>query len=135
MSRARIFKDELIERNTRFLAIYIETKNSCLMLLSEKEDRLGTLVAAIPPGKGLIGPSTSSVLLGSRNSTLARILAEKMASKTGKVALVSIYLETIDESSAGPILVRLIEKIQSKQTETEVEEAKAETEKAQEAET
>jgi len=135
MSRAKIFKDELTEKNTKFLAVYIETKNACLMLLSEKEDRLGTLVAAIPPGKGLIGPSTSSVLLGSRNFTLARILAERMASKTGKVALVSIYLETIEENVAGPILVRLIEKIQSKQAEVKEEEAKTKAEKAQEAET
>jgi len=133
MSRARIFKDELIERNIKFLAIYIETTNACLILLSEKEDRLGTLVAAIPPGKGLIGPATSSVLLGSKNATLARIFAERMASKTNKVALVSIYLETLEESVAGPILIRLIEKIQSKKAEKE--ETKTEAEKVKEAET
>jgi len=117
MSRARIIKDEIIEENVKFLAIFIETKNSCIFMLSQNEDRLGTLVAAIPPGKGLIGPSTSSVLLGGKNATIARIIAEKMASKTSKVSLVSVYLETLDESVAGPILVRLVEKVMGKRAE------------------
>ncbi len=124
MSRAKIVKDEIVEENVRFLIIFIETKNSCLIMLSQNEDRLGTLVAAVPPGKGLIGPSTSSVLLGGKNATLARIIAEKMASKTNKVALVSIYLETLDESMAGPILVRLVDKVTSKKAEED--EAKVE---------
>jgi len=117
MSRAKIIKDEITEENIKFLAIFIETKNSCIFLLSQNEDRLGTLVAAVPPGKGLIGPSTSSILLGGKNATIARILAEKMASKTGKVSLVSVYLETLDESVAGPILARLVDKVMGRRVE------------------
>ncbi len=117
MSRAKIIKDEITEENVKFLAIFIETKNSCIFLLSQNEDRLGTLVAAVPPGKGLIGPSTSSILLGGKNATIARILAEKMASKTGKVSLVSVYLETLDESVAGPILARLVDKVMGRRVE------------------
>ena len=117
MSRAKIIKDEITEENVKFLAIFIETKNSCIFLLSQNEDRLGTLVAAVPPGKGLIGPSTSSILLGVKNATIARILAEKMASKTGKVSLVSVYLETLDESMAGPILARLVDKVMGRRVE------------------
>ena len=117
MSRAKIIKDEIMEENVKFLAIFIETKNSCIFLLSQNEDRLGTLVAAVPPGKGLIGPSTSSILLGGKNATIARILAEKMASKTGKVSLVSVYLETLDESVAGTILARLVDKVMGRRVE------------------
>ena len=117
MSRAKIIKDEITEENVKFLAIFIETKNSCIFLLSQNEDRLGTLVAAVPPGKGLIGPSTSSILLGGKNATIARILAEKMASKTGKVSLVSVYLETLDESVAGPILARLVDKVMGRRVD------------------
>ena len=121
MSRAKIIKDEIMEENVKFLVIFIETKNSCIFLLSQNEDRLGTLVAAVPPGKGLIGPSTSSILLGGKNATIARILAEKMASKTGKVSLVSVYLETLDESMAGPILARLVDKVMGRRVkESEV---------------
>ena len=117
MSRAKIIKDEITEENVKFLVIFIETKNSCIFLLSQNEDRLGTLVAAVPPGKGLIGPSTSSILLGGKNATIARILAEKMASKTGKVSLVSVYLETLDESMASPILARLVDKVMGRRVE------------------
>ena len=121
MSRAKIIKDEITEENIKFLAIFIETKNSCIFLLSQNEDRLGTLVAAVPPGKGLIGPSTSSILLGGKNAPIARILAEKIASKTGKVSLVSVYLETLDESMAGPILARLVDKVMGRRAkESEV---------------
>ena len=74
-------------------------------------------MAAVPPGKGLIGPSTSSILLGGKNATIARILAEKMASKTGKVSLVSVYLETLDESMASPILARLVDKVMGRRAE------------------
>lgn len=119
MSRAKILKDEIVEENVKFLIIYIETKNACLIMLSQNEDRLGTLVAAIPPGGGLIGPPTSSVLLGGKNATLARVIAERTALRTNKVSLVSVYLETLDESVAGPILVRLIEKVMGKKVEEE----------------
>ena len=128
MNRAKIIKDEIFEENRRFFAIFIETRNACLVLLSEAEDNLGTLVVAIPPEKGLIGPFASSTLLGTRHSTIAKILAEKIASKKGKIALVSIHLKTLQETEAGPILVRLVEKIMEQRenlTEREVEGAPA----------
>jgi len=113
MSRARVVKDEVFEKNTRFLAIYLETKNACLMLLSEAEDQLGTLTAAVPSGKRLLGPPISSVFMGDRNIAIARTLAERLAARTQKIALVSIYLKTISESEAAPILLKLVEKILS----------------------
>jgi hypothetical protein len=111
MERAKIFKDELIEQNMHFLAVYMETKNACLILLSEREDKLGTLAIAVPKPKDLIGPVSSSVLLGDKNAISARMFAEYLASKKQKIALVSIYLETIDELRAQSILMRLIEKV------------------------
>ena len=47
MERAKVVKDEIVEQNVHFLAVYLETKNSCLVLLSENEDRLGTLAVPI----------------------------------------------------------------------------------------
>jgi hypothetical protein len=40
--RAKVIKEEVVEQDTRFLAVYLEASNSCLVLLSEREDRLGT---------------------------------------------------------------------------------------------
>jgi len=121
LSSSKVIKEEIFERDIRFLAVYVETKNACLVLLSESEDYLGTLAMAVPPPKGLSGITTtqptSSVLLGDRNVVSARIFAEYIAAKTNKIALVSIYLKTINETEARPILLKLIEKvIKSQQT-------------------
>ena len=119
MERAKIVKDEIIEQNMRFLAVYMETKNACLILLSENEDKLGTLAIAVPKPRDLIGPASSSILLGDKNAISARMFAENLASKKGKIALVSIYLETIDEVRAQSILMKLIEKVVRKEQEKE----------------
>lgn len=119
MERAKIVKDEIIEQNMHFLAVYLETKNACLILLSEKEDKLGTLAIAVPKPKDLLGPPSSSVLLGDKNAISARMFAEYVSSIKKKITLVSIYLETINEIQAQSIFKRLIEKVVHTETEKE----------------
>jgi len=119
MERAKIVKDEVIEKNTRFLSVYLETKNSCLILLSEREDKLGTLAIAVPKPFDTPGLPTSSVLLGDRYVISARMFAEYVASMKKKIALVSMYLETVDETQAQSIFKRLIEKVANAETPTE----------------
>ncbi len=112
MPRATIVKEELTEKNMRFLAIYIETQNAALVFLSEAEDHLGTLAASVPPATTIqIQPLLSSVLLGDRNTTTARMLAERLAAKTGKIGLVSVYLKTISETEATRVILKLFEKV------------------------
>lgn len=111
MSRAVVFKDEIQEGDAHLVAIYLEIKNGCIVLLSEDEDQLGTLAVAIPPSSQMATPSLSSVLMGDRNVTTARALAERLAAKVDKIGLVSIYLKTISEAEATPILLRLFEKV------------------------
>jgi len=110
MSRARVMKKEIHEREKLFLALYLETKNAGLVLLSEGEDQLGTLAVAIPQTREMIGPPLSSILLGDRNVMVARLFAERLAEKTKKIALVSVFIRTISEREAGPILLKLMEK-------------------------
>jgi hypothetical protein len=119
MERAKIVKDEIIEQNMRFLAVYMETKNSCLILLSENEDKLGTLAIAVPKPKDLLGPPSSGVLLGDKNAISARIFAEYVASRKEKIALVSIYLETLSEMQAQSTFMKLIEKVVRLEAEKE----------------
>ncbi|HYA78401.1 MAG TPA: hypothetical protein VEF91_06750 [Verrucomicrobiae bacterium] len=111
MERAKVTKEELLEKDTRFLAVYVESKNSCMIMLSEKEDKLGTLAIAVPKPKDMIGTATSSVLLGDRNVISARMFAEYVASKKGKIALVSVYLDKLDEMQAQAFFMHLIEKL------------------------
>lgn len=111
MTRASMLKDEIQEAGFHFLGIYLETKNGCIVLLSEGEDQFGTLAVAIPPSNETAVPSLSSVLMGDRNTTTARALAERLAAKTGKVGFVSIYIKSISEAEAAPILLKLFDKI------------------------
>jgi len=113
MERSTVVKDEIIDQNVRFLVVYLETKNSCLVLLSESEDKLGTLAIAVPEPQGMLGPVSSSILLGDRNAISARMFAEFLASKKKKIALISVYLQTIDETQARSVLMRLLEKVVS----------------------
>ncbi|MEM2419388.1 MAG: hypothetical protein QXL38_00185 [Candidatus Bathyarchaeia archaeon] len=118
MERAKVVKDEIVEQNMRFLAVYLETKNACLVLLSENEDRLGTLAVAIPKPADTPGLPSSTVLLGDRNMISARMFAEYVALKKRKIALVSIYLETISELQAQSIFKKLLEKVTLAEPET-----------------
>lgn len=119
MERAKVIKEEIIERGTRFLAVYVEAKNSCLILLSEQEDRLGTLAIAVPKPKDLLGPATSSVLLGDKHVISARMFAEHVATKKGKIALVSVYLNKLTEMQAQAFFMKLLEKVIQAESEKE----------------
>ncbi len=111
MERANVIKEELTEKDYRFLAVYVEATNSCLVLLSEKEDKLGTIAIAVPRPKDLLGPVSSSILMGDKNAISARMFAEYVAAKKGKIAVVSVYLEKLTEVQAQAYFMRLIEKV------------------------
>ena len=115
MSRANVLKEEIVEGHTSYLALYLETKNSSFLLMSEGEDKLGTLAVAIPQPQKLVGPPLSSILLGDRNIMVTRLLAELLAKNINKMALVSVFIKTLDEKEAGPILKKLMEKILRKE--------------------
>ena len=119
--RAKVIREELIEQDTRFLAVYLEANNSCLVLLSEREDKLGTLAIAVPKPKDLLGPVSSSVLLGDKNAVSARMFAEYVAAKKGKIALVSVYLERLNEMQAQTFFMHLVEKVMRKEAEGDKE--------------
>jgi hypothetical protein len=109
--RANVIKDELTVQDTRFLAVYVEAKNSIMVMLSENEDKMGTMAIAVPKPKDLTGAVASSVLLGDKNIITARMFAEFVAAKKGKIAVVSVYLDKIGELQAQSFFMHLIEKL------------------------
>jgi hypothetical protein len=111
LERAKVTKEEIQQQDTRFLAVYVESKNSCMVMLSEREDKLGTLAIAVPKPKEGVGAVTSSVLLGDKNIISARMFAEYVASWKGKIALVSVYLEKVGEIQAQGFFNKLIDKL------------------------
>jgi hypothetical protein len=68
----------------------------------------------LPQAEKVVGPPLSSILLGERNTILTRLLAERLAAKTRKIALVSIHIRTIEETEAGQTLMKLMEKVLGK---------------------
>ena len=119
MDRARVLKEELDHQDTRFLAVYVESKNSCMVMLSEKEDKLGTMAIAVPKPQNMVGSVTSSILLGDRNIISARMFAEYVASKKGKIAVVSVYLEKASEIQAQEFFMSLIDKVLKAESQKE----------------
>jgi len=111
MPRVKLVEEEISEKDNLFVGLRLETQNANLILLSEGEDQLGTLAAAVPQTQNMIGPPTSSILLGDRNVIVARLLAERLAHQTGKIALASIFSKTVTEKDAGPIFIRLFDKV------------------------
>src|SRR4030066_2005526 len=117
--RAKVIKEEIVEQDTRFLAVYLEANNSCLVLLSEREDKLGTLAIAVPKPKDLLGPVSSSVLLGDKKAVSARMFAEYLAATKGKIAIVSVYLDRLSEMQAQAFFMHLLEKVLKKEDAAE----------------
>lgn len=121
MERANVVKEEIHQQDTRFLAVYVEAKNSIMIMLSEKEDKLGTMAIAVPKPRDMVGSVTSSVLIGDKHVISARMFAEYVASKKGKIAMVSVYLERIGEIQAQEFFMHLIDKILKTGTQKEPE--------------
>lgn len=118
MPRVRLTEEEISEKDSLFVGLRLEMKNANIVLLSEREDQLGTLAAAVPQTQDMIGPATSSILLGDRNVIVARFLAERLAHQTGKVALASVFAKTVAENDAGRIFVRLFDKLMKVKAES-----------------
>jgi hypothetical protein len=111
LERANVIKEEIQQQDTRFLAVYVEAKNSIMIMLSEKEDKLGTMAIAVPKPRDLVGSVTSQVLVGNKHIISARMFAEYVAAKKGKIAMVSVYLERVNEVQAQEFFMHLIEKV------------------------
>jgi len=108
--RANIVQDELKHNETTFYVLRLETRNANLLLLSEDEDQLGTLAVAMPPAEKMLGPPVSSILLGDRNTITARMIAERLAQKTGKIALASVFTKKLNDRDIGQVSFKLLEK-------------------------
>jgi hypothetical protein len=119
VERAKVVKEEVQQQGISFLAVYVEAKNSVMIMLSEKEDKLGTMAIAVPKPKDLLGSVMSSVLLGDKNMISARMFAEYVASKKGKIAMVSVYLETVSEVQAQSFFMHLVDKLIKSESQKE----------------
>lgn len=93
-----------------FRANYSRLDNAVVAFFFEDKARLGTVAIAMP-GTGEIAVGRSSVLVGGKFLMTSRALAERLAGKTGKIALVSLFTE-LDEAEAFRIYAKLLDKVQ-----------------------
>jgi hypothetical protein len=117
MMRAKIVQQEIKLNETEYCAVRLETKNASLLLLSEGEDQLGTLAVALPQSEKMLGPPVSSILLGNRNAVIARLIAERLAHKTGKLGLASVFTNKLSDTDAGTVFLKLFDKSFSEEKE------------------
>lgn len=104
------FSEEIEEKEHKFTATLIKLENAVFAFFNEKgSSKLGTLAAAMPQFDGKI--CVSSILLGTRNEVITKILAEYTAKTFNGIALVSTHLTDIRESEIGPILLKLAQKL------------------------
>ncbi|MEM2110852.1 MAG: proteasome assembly chaperone 4 family protein [Candidatus Bathyarchaeia archaeon] len=114
MSQAKIIREELKENDTTYSAVLIEVKNAYIVLLSETEENLGTLAVSLPQKPETSTVPLSSILLGERNTTLARLVAERLVKSVNKIVLVSVHVRSLDERKVGRAFLKLLEKILKK---------------------
>jgi hypothetical protein len=106
---------EIVEASVKvgtrtFRVNFTELENAVVAFLFEDRMRLGTLAIAMP-GLREVAAGRSSVLLGGKYLMACRALAEKLAAKSGRMALVSLSTE-LDEAEALRTYTKLLDKIQ-----------------------
>jgi len=100
-----------MEVNSRtFKVNYSELENAIIAFFFEDRMRLGTLAIAMP-GTEEVAVGRSSVLVGGKYLMTSRALAERLAGKSRRIALVSLFTE-LDEAEAFRIYAKLLEKVQ-----------------------
>jgi hypothetical protein len=100
-----------MEVNSRtFRVNYSELENAVIAFFFEDRMRLGTLAIAMP-GTDEVAVGRSSVLVGGKYLMTSRALAERLAGKSRRIALVSLFTE-LDEAEAFRIYAKLLEKVQ-----------------------
>jgi len=104
-------KEAKLKIGTRtFRANFSELENAVVAFLFEDRMRLGTVAIAMP-GLREVAAGRSSVLIGGKYLMTSRALAEKLAAKSGRIALVSLFTE-LDEAEALRTYTKLVEQVQ-----------------------
>jgi len=93
-----------------FRANYSQLENAIVAFLFEDHIRLGTIAIAMP-GLREVAVGRSSVLVGGKYLMTSRALAEKLAGKSGRIALVSLFTE-LDEAEALRVYTKLLDQVQ-----------------------
>ena len=114
----KLYEESVEVEGRKIAGCLIKLENATIVLFDDKKDiRLGTLAAGIPDFGG--EHYITSVLLGERNESEARLLAERVSVVVGGMALISVHLEPLGGlDSLAPLMklaTILIEKSRDEQ--------------------
>lgn len=93
------------ENGRTFYMHSIELENAILSFFFEEKMRVGTLAIATPRTRETMG--SSSIILGYKNSTITRLLAEHLAAKFNKIAITSVFIYAESDIHTNKILLKL----------------------------
>ncbi len=106
-----------MEVNSRIFRVnYSQLENAVIAFFFEDRMRMGTVAIAMP-GTGEVAVGRSSVLVGGKYLMTSRALAERLAGRSGRIALVSLFSE-LDEAEAFRIYAKLLDKVQVTTTQS-----------------
>ncbi len=106
----KVYEESLEEEGKKLSGCLIKMENASILLLDETDNiRLGTLAVGMPEFGGKY--HMSSVLLGDRNVMDAKLLAERVSSAMGGIALVSIHMEPLAGLASLTPLMKLAMKL------------------------
>jgi len=102
--------EERLEVNSRVFRVnFLQLENAVVAFFFEERMRMGTVAIAMP-GAGEVAVGRSSVLVGGKYMMTTRALAERLAAKARKIAVVSLFTE-LDETEALRMYAKLLDKI------------------------
>ena len=105
-----VIENTLAVGTRTFRSNFMQLENAVVAFLFEDRMRLGTIALAMP-GLREVAAGRSSVLVGAKYLMVSRALAEKLAAKSGRMAIVSLFTE-LDEAEALRTYTKLLDKIQ-----------------------
>ena len=108
-----IYEESIEEAEKKYVARLFKLDNALLVFFDEETDfRLGTLAFGMPDLGGM--HHLSSVLLGEKNVSIARLLAERLSAFTKGMVLVSIHIASELDSTVVKHFVKIAETIVGK---------------------
>lgn len=110
MSYPKTDRKSIEEGERKLSVVTFEVENGLFAFFFEgSKERVGTLALALP--RTPTSPGASSILLGDRNATTSRILAEFLASKFGKMSFASVFLPEESGFQLGKVLLKLAQSL------------------------
>ena len=117
MDYPQMVKRSVEEEDRRLSLIVIELANAVFGFFYEgDEERAGTIALSLP--KTNTSPSVSSIVIGVRNATAARLLAEFLAQRYLKMAFASVFTHQENDFTTNQRLLKLAQGIETKGKET-----------------